>query len=249
MKKTRILFLMAVLILGGGNVWAQKANGMNPGETVADAAVPQNNAMTAIQDVPGLPRVLLIGDSISIAYTLPVRALLKGQANVHRIPVNGSASGSGVAGVAHWLGTSKWDVIVFNFGIHDCKLYDSTGKIAKTREGAHPATSLEKYESNLREIILKLKPTGARLVFATTTPIPEVTSGRLFDSISARNERAVKLMKECGVDVCDLYSVMLPKQKEFMRPGDVHFTPQGSSFLAEAVAASIKAHLPASPKP
>ena len=49
---------------------------MNEGEHVADAAVPENNAMAPIQEVAGLPRVLLIGDSISIAYTLPVRALL-----------------------------------------------------------------------------------------------------------------------------------------------------------------------------
>ena len=248
MKKSRILHLIVVsLMLADGNALAQKKNGMNPGETVADAAVPQNNAMTPVKDVSGLPRVLLIGDSISIAYTLPVRALLKDKANVHRIPVNGSASGSGVAGVKSWIGTSKWDVVIFNFGIHDSKLYDKGGKIAQKREGSHPATSLEKYESNLRNIIGQLQPTGARLIFATTTPIPEVTSGRLFDSIPARNELALKVMKECGVDVCDLYSVMLPRQKEFMRPGDVHFTPAGSAVLAEAVAASIEAHLP--PKP
>ncbi|MEI6567481.1 MAG: hypothetical protein WCR20_12460, partial [Verrucomicrobiota bacterium] len=34
---------------------------------------PANPAMRPIQDVPGLPRVLLMGDSISIGYTLPVR--------------------------------------------------------------------------------------------------------------------------------------------------------------------------------
>lgn len=244
MKESRPISFMTALTVTAISVSAQNMTGMNPGETIADAAVPQNNAMTPTQDVPGLPRVLLIGDSISIAYTLPVRALLKDKANIHRIPVNGSASGSGVAGVKTWIGTSKWDVIVFNFGIHDAKLYDADGKVAQTREGAHPATSLEKYEENLRKIVERLKPTGARLIFATTTPIPEVTSGRLFDSIPARNELAVKIMKGNGVDVCDLYSVMLPRQKEFMRPGDVHFTPQGSSFLAEAVAASIEAHLP-----
>ena len=35
--------------------------------------------MTPIEDVAGLPRVLLIGDSISIGYTLPTRELLKGK--------------------------------------------------------------------------------------------------------------------------------------------------------------------------
>ena len=46
------------------------------------------NPLAQIQDTPGLPRVLLIGDSISIGYTLPVRRLLAGKANVHRIAVN-----------------------------------------------------------------------------------------------------------------------------------------------------------------
>src|SRR5437762_2496146 len=55
---------------------AKEPKGANEGETVADAAVPENSAMAEIRDVPGLPRVLLIGDSISIGYTLPVRKLL-----------------------------------------------------------------------------------------------------------------------------------------------------------------------------
>ncbi len=59
---------------------------MNEGETVADSDSPKNPAVRPIKDVPGLPRVLLIGDSISIGYTLQVRELLKGKANVHRIP-------------------------------------------------------------------------------------------------------------------------------------------------------------------
>ena len=38
-----------------------------------------NPAMAKVDDIPGLPRVLLIGDSISIGYTVPVRELLKGK--------------------------------------------------------------------------------------------------------------------------------------------------------------------------
>ena len=34
--------------------------------------------MSPIEEVAGLPNVLIIGDSISIGYTLPTRALLKG---------------------------------------------------------------------------------------------------------------------------------------------------------------------------
>ena len=57
------------------------------------AALP---AMAPVQDVPGLPRVLIIGDSISIGYTVPVRKLLEGKANVHRIPTNGGHTKNGV---------------------------------------------------------------------------------------------------------------------------------------------------------
>jgi len=64
-----------------------------------------------IEDRSGLPRVLLIGDSISVGYTLPVRALLKDRANVHRIPVNGGPSSRAVARLDQWIGDRKWDVI------------------------------------------------------------------------------------------------------------------------------------------
>jgi len=51
----------------------------------AQAAVPekggekkQDSAMVPVEDVAGLPRVLIIGDSISIGYTVPTREALKG---------------------------------------------------------------------------------------------------------------------------------------------------------------------------
>ncbi|HEX3871489.1 MAG TPA: hypothetical protein VHV77_13690, partial [Pirellulales bacterium] len=68
----------------------------NEGETIVDSDDPRNKAMRSIKDVPGLPRVLLIGDSISIGYTPEVRELLKGKANVHRIPQNGGATDVGL---------------------------------------------------------------------------------------------------------------------------------------------------------
>ena len=63
--------------------------------------------MALIADEPGLPRVWLIGDSISIGYTLEVRALLQGRANVHRIPVNGGATEVGLANIEDWLGDGR----------------------------------------------------------------------------------------------------------------------------------------------
>jgi len=211
---------------------------MNEGETVADAAVAKNPAMKEIVDVPGLPRVLLIGDSVSIGYTLPVRDLLKGKANVHRILCNGQSTGIGLSRLPQWLGTGKWDVIHFNFGLHDAK---------QLPEGIHH-TDLDVYEKNLREIVKQLQATGAKLIFATTTPVPDggnLSPIRRMDDISKRNEVAVKVMKENGVAIDDLYTVILPRQAELQRPHDVHFQKEGSELLGKAVAASIEAQLPA----
>lgn len=210
---------------------------MNEGEALSDSDHPGNPAIRPIQDVAGLPRVLLIGDSISIGYTLQVRKLLEGKANVHRIPVNGGASEVGLANMKKWLGTTKWDVIHFNFGLHDAKHSSATDFRA----------SREQYADNLRRIVALMKPTGANLIFATTTPVPKggkLSPTRIFDDIAARNEIARTVMSENGVAIDDLYSIVLPRMTEVGRPNDVHFKPEGYELLARAVAASIETQLP-----
>ena len=78
-------------------------------------ATPKKGPFKQIEDVKGLPRVLLIGDSISIGYTLPVRNLLYGKANVHRPPVNCAATIHSLKSLNNWLSIGgkdkKWDII------------------------------------------------------------------------------------------------------------------------------------------
>ncbi len=89
-----------------------------------------NPVLAPIKDKPGLPRVLLIGDSISMGYTLPVRRILDGKANVHRIPANGGPTTRGLASIDKWLGEGNWDLIHFNWGIHDLR-HQPDGKAAR----------------------------------------------------------------------------------------------------------------------
>ena len=77
--------------------------------------------LAAIEDQAGLPRALLIGDSISIGYTQPVSELLKCKANLYGIRTNSGHPKSGATLIEKWLGTGKWDAIHFNWGIHDSK--------------------------------------------------------------------------------------------------------------------------------
>jgi acyl-CoA thioesterase-1 len=74
-----------------------------------------------VKDDPALPRVLLIGASISVYYTLRVRELLKGKANVHRIMGGAGDTVKGLRMLNEWLGDSHGDVLHFNFGLWDVK--------------------------------------------------------------------------------------------------------------------------------
>lgn len=100
-----------------------------------------------IIDDPNLPRVILIGGSNSIGYTLPVRELLKGKANVHRPPDNCGDTNKGLKYIEKWLGTGKWDVIHFNWGSHDLKYAPEE----TPEKGDVPKVPVEQYRKNMEE--------------------------------------------------------------------------------------------------
>jgi len=194
-----------------------------------------NPALKPIEDVPGLPRVLLIGDSISIGYTIPTRKLLEGKVNVHRIPTNGGHTAKGLQQIDAWLGEGKWDVIHFNWGLHDLKFLEGKQQVP-----------VEQYETNLNELVARMKKTGAKLIWCSTTPVPgpapdgtTVQPLRKDSDVVAYNEAARRIMDANGVAIDDVYAFALPRLKEIQRPMNVHFSPEGSADLAGQVADSI----------
>ncbi len=196
---------------------------------------PDKQALLPITDTPGLPRVLLIGDSISIGYTVPVREALVGVANVHRPGINCGATPRGLAGLGEWLGDGKWDVIHFNWGLHDLIHRDGKRSVPP-----------EEYERNLREIVARLKMTGATLVWATTTPVPKGISSpksRVSEDVELYNSIAAKIMKENAVATDDLYAFALPRLEQIQLRANVHYSPEGSAVLAGQVASSIRSAL------
>jgi lysophospholipase L1-like esterase len=187
-------------------------------------------ALAPFSDDPSLPRVLLIGDSISMGYTLPVRTALKGKANVHRPSENCGPTTRGLEELDHWLGKGRWDVIHFNFGLHDLKLVD----------GKH-LVSPEDYEKNLRAIVKRLQQTGATLIWCSTTPVPDKTSNppRSNDDVLAYNAVAKKVMEENRIPIDNLYEFALPRLKKIQRPANVHYTAKGYQVMAGHVAEDI----------
>lgn len=124
MKRLASSLLVVLLVIA----WlAPVASGPAQENKPKPRKTPPNPVYAPITDVAGLPRVLLIGDSISIGYTLAVRELLADKANVHRPPTNCGPTIQGVKQIDAWLGDGRWDVIHFNFGLHDLKIMDEQG--------------------------------------------------------------------------------------------------------------------------
>lgn len=220
-------------------IWAQ-APAATPSAPEKGGEKKKDPAMAPVEDVAGLPRVLIIGDSISIGYTIPTRELLTGVANVHRVLTNCAATVVGVENIDKWLATGgadkKWDVIHFNWGLHDLKQY----KNGQIKAGEPVWVPLEDYEKNLRTLVQRMKKTGAKLIFATTTPVPEGAGGRDPGLEVKYNEAALRVMKEEGVAVDDLHAFAASKLAEIQLPKNVHFSSAGSKALAGEVAASIR---------
>jgi acyl-CoA thioesterase-1 len=196
-------------------------------------------------DEPGLPRVLLIGDSISIGYTVPVRQRLQDKAVVCRPPVNCQHTAYGLAHLKSWLGTSRWDVIHFNWGIWDTHMVDAQGNLVRGNVETNAAGPLrirhtpEQYRENLMQLADILQGTGARLIWASTTPVMSRTGAR-FEDIPVRNAVAAEVMAARGIPVNDLYAYTLPHVREWQLPDRVHFNAEGNQHLAERVGEQIR---------
>ena len=195
-----------------------------------------------------LPKVLILGDSISMGYTPFVKEMLAGIADVTRpMKEDGSAENcegttKGVEAIDRWLGDEKWDLIHFNFGLHDLKHVDlKTGKNSMNTRDPQQAP-IKKYRKNLEDIVERLKETGAHLIFATTTPYPNPVDGplRMPGEAMKYNETALKIMKKNDIQVDDLYTFVKPQMEALMIKKNVHFTDEGSKALAEEVVKVIK---------
>lgn len=202
-------------------------------------------------DDPNLPRVLVIGDSISMNYHEAAKAALKGIANYHRNEGNSFSSVHGVNNAELWLGDYQqkglhWDVIQFNHGLHDLKqTYNS-----KTDTFGDYAVSLEVYKQSLEKEIAILKKTGATLVWCSTTPVPQDNKSQY-----ARRKGAEEIFNQAAAEVMQRHPEILindlhgmvsksPVYDNWRKGIDVHFYQKPEQdLLGSAVAEAVKTAL------
>lgn len=205
-------------------------------DTKKPALSPAQEAKKTEFNKTTLPKVLLIGDSISAGYAPDVEKLLRDKAKaVHECDLGIGTAYTVQAleneSLEKLLAIADWDIIHFNFGLNDFE-----GK----------RVSAEQYEQNLREIVRKLKTAKCKLIWCSTTPIVpgKLSSNRDFRDVVRYNDVAQKIMEENKIPINDLYSFALPKLKEIQLKEDVHFKPEGSAVLATKVASEIEQQLP-----
>lgn len=202
---------------------------------------------------PKLPNVLILGDSISIGYTRNVRAELAGKANVFRpmdaagrAPVNCGDTEMGLAGLNTWLAGRKWSVIHCNWGLWDiCYRVPGKGKAGnRDKVNGRISLTIEQYAANLEKILKKLEASGAQVIWASTTLVPEGESGRVAGDEVRYNAAAAAVMKRSNVPINDLYSLTREwAGAHSSGPSDVHYKSTGNQLLGKQVAEAILAHL------
>jgi len=191
----------------------------------------------------GGPKVLLLGDSIRMSYQGLVRRALDGRAQVVGPEENGQYSGYTLERLDGWLAElGVPDVVHWNNGIHDV--------------GHNPARSpvqfpLEEYLSNLRAILEKLRSTGARVIWASTTPVhparPFVDDEWSWrnSEIDRYNAAAGELMASEGAAFDDLHAVVASDPGRCRAEDMLHLSRKGARKCAGAVAGAVSAVLDA----
>ena len=170
--------------------------------------------------------------------------LLKDVANVQR-PGNTGDTAAGLEGLPRWLDKTKWDVIHFNWGLHDLCYRHPDSKVQGHRDKVNgtQAVPLAQYEKNLEALVQQLETTGAKLIWASTTVVPEGEAGRFVGDDVKYNEAARRIMEKHGIPIDDLHALSVSFDSKFsVAKGDVHYKKEGYAMLAEQVAASIRKH-------
>ena len=158
------------------------------------------------------PRVLILGDSIYQPIGRSLTSELKDKVEVVTPAIQPGEirnSSTALENIDQWVGTGKWDLIHFNFGLGDL-VYRAPGmksfRVMAKDAGGIRATKPQDYENNLRELVRRLKSTNATLVWANTTPIRHSASNVFVKGSEIEyNAIAEKVMIEEKVAVNDMF--------------------------------------------
>ena len=193
---------------------------------------------------PKEPKILIIGDSISIGYFSKVKESLASKAIVMHNPGNAQHTGTGLEKIKDWVGHEDWDIIQFNWGLWDLCYRHPDSKVYGNRDKIKGTITydLQTYRQNLEELVSFLKAnTSAKLIFVTTTYVPVNEAGRHSADVEKYNAVAKSVMKKNGVIINDIYKKSIAiHHKNGLGDKDVHYSKEGYKDLSKLIVPVIE---------
>jgi len=174
-----------------------------------------------------LPRVLLVGDSITRGYFGGTEKLLAGKASCARLTTSKCVSDPTFNDdLQLLLKQYKFSVIHFNNGLHGWGYTE------------------EQYRDGLAKTVgaLKQNAPDAKFIWATTTPVREKSDlqkfGERTERVKERNLIAAEIMKQHGFATNDLFG-LVEDHPDWHSTDGVHFNAKGKEAQARQVAESV----------
>lgn len=193
--------------------------------------------------IPDKPKILIIGDSISIGYFPFVKEALKEKADLVHNKGNAQHTGTGLENIDAWLGDTHWDIIQFNWSLWNLAYRNPESKAQGNRDKVNGKITFtpEQYRKNLETLVARLKKTGAKLIFVTTTCVPDAEVGRFTGDALKYNAIATEIMKKNGIAINDLYALSVPVHQEFGLGADnVHYSDKGYEALTKQIVKGLE---------
>lgn len=186
------------------------------------------------------PDIVSIGDSISGGYLASLTRNMTDY-DVKHPDDNCRNSHYTLSKIDQWIADyPQAEVYVWNNGVWDSAWlwwYEAyADKSINQREWYD--TPLDQYESNIIAIARKLKATGKRVIFVTTTHIvgPPFKAGNEL----ILNDIARRVLPGEGVEIVDIYTASASNPNNHPNQWDVHFTREANQVFGDIIAKFIK---------
>ncbi len=181
-------------------------------------------------DKNDLPRILLIGDSITNNYQGFVRQKLEGICYVDYVSTAYSIDNPlYTLLIVNFVKNSKYDLIQFNYGLHGYHIGDKSN------------------EKRVRKVIDKIAPLTKTFTIGNITCVNKPGNKKphpgWMKKIASRNATFEQIAKENGYPVNDLFTVSLNVPVENRYEDGIHYLSDGYEVLADKVVEFVKQNL------
>ena len=176
-------------------------------------------------------KIVFLGDSIRQQYTPRVQELLGNDFKVWQPDENCRFSKYTLRGLFEWANYMEGaDIVHWNNGLWDiCDLF-----------GYGPFSCEEEYIRNMMQIVDILQKKHKVIIFATTTPVREENRYDKNVTIERFNEIIVPKLKQNGVVINDLNSLLKADVYRYICEDTIHLSADGIELCANQVAECIK---------